>query len=126
MLKNLEEIGFFPEIEIIFEHEAIDIRNYVITDVVISNSIEIQLEFEGRKLYMKFTNAVIIEGTSTTAGMLMGGWLLSISKAQYWTWEGKDILTFSLDFAVIEGWLVSCSSATALLTPAPASVPSQP
>jgi hypothetical protein len=67
---------------------------------------------------LKFNDAVIVEDHGTPSAGIIGTWLLSISRVDCFDLSnGSDTLAFSLDFAVVGAWIVSCTSAYAIISP---------
>lgn len=119
MLIELQEaIGEFPTVEIPYQGGVVDIRDFVIGGISIDRSIEFQLASDSLHLSIKFKNAQIIENHGTQPNAVIGTWLLSISRVDCFDLNtGADTLAFSLDFAVVQGWILSCTSAYAIITP---------
>lgn len=112
----VEVIDFFPTVELPFDGEILDIRDFVIDGITLNSTLEIALHSDGHQLQLKFTDAHILEDHGTSSKKATGTWLLSISRADSFSLDTRrDTLAFSLDFAAIPGWIVSCSTAIAIV-----------
>lgn len=112
----MKVIGFFPSVELPYEGGAIDIRDFVIDNIDLNSDLEIALHSELHQLKLKFINVQILEDHGTSSSQPIGTWLLSISRAESFSLDtGNNTITFSLDFAAIPSWILSCSSALAII-----------
>ena len=113
----VEAIGFFPQVDIPIDGRVLDIRDFTITEINIDTDIQVILASTGVQVTLNFSNARIIEDNSTATAAVIGQWMLSLHQAQAFNLDdGSDILAFSLDFAVVQSWIISCSDAHAVIT----------
>ncbi len=110
----IDVVGFVPVVDFVINEEELDIRDFVIEDLRMGPTIVIILTSEHRRLKLTFSQAEIVESNGTEAGSVVGGWLLSISRPEMFDIEtGKDTVAFSLDFAKMGSWILSCTGAVA-------------
>ena len=109
-------VGWYPVIEFKVGEQEFDFRNFTVTEIREGATLEVSLLSETHTLLIQFIGAKIIEDNGTTAEAAKGRWLLDISRPDAFDLDsGLDVLTFSLDFAEIEGWVISCKEAIAEL-----------
>ncbi|MCB0767128.1 MAG: hypothetical protein KDB95_07965 [Flavobacteriales bacterium] len=109
-------VGWYPVIEFKVGEQEFDFRNFTVTEIREGATLEVSLSSETHTLLIQFIGAKIIEDNGTTAEAAKGRWLLDISRPDAFDLDsGLDVLTFSLDFAEIEGWVISCKEAIAEL-----------
>jgi hypothetical protein len=113
-----DHVGSFPQVELPYEEGSVDIRDYRISSVDLGDDLEIRLVSDSGRIILRFIEARLLEEGGTSAEAAASTWLMSISRPDAWDIRTReDILAFCLDYAVVEGWVVQCREAQAIIQP---------